>query len=268
VGKKDRFGIIRALFGRIYMNASLVGGRTSEIIRALEADIDAGRLLPGDPLDERKLAERFEVSRTPVREAIQQLGAIGLLRVVPRQGVYVARMSLAELRAMFELLAELEGACAKLAARRIDEPWRSQAQEANSRCMMAAANSDVAGYSQANVDFHEALYEGCRNTYLADEVRAIRRRTQIYRTNAFQLPGRMQDSASEHRKILEAVLAGDPLAAQKHMVEHISVGGTGFAEFVSMLSPSMLESHDQAYPSPRRQSLGENITSKPPQVRK
>lgn len=244
------------------MNASPNGGRTTEIIRALEADIDAGRLLPGDPLDERKLAERFEVSRTPVREAIQQLGAVGLLRVVPRQGVYVARMSLAELRAMFELLAELEGACAKLAARRIDEPWRSQVREANARCTAAAAKGDVAGYSQANVDFHEALYEGCRNAYLADQVRAIRRRTQIYRTNAFQLPGRMQDSAREHERILQAVLAGDPLAAQKHMVEHISVGGSGFAEFVSMLPPSMLESHDQAYPPPR--PAPSTDTPKPP----
>ena len=236
------------------MTSSANGGRTAEIIQALEADIDAGRLLPGDPLDERKLAERFEVSRTPVREAIQQLGALGLLRVVPRQGVYVARMSLAELRAMFELLAELEGACAKLAARRIDEPWRARLQEANARCTEAAADGNVAGYSQANVDFHEALYEGCRNAYLAHQVRAIRRRTQIYRTNAFQLPGRMLESARDHGEILQAVLAGDALAAQQHMVEHISVGGTGFAEFVSMLPPSMLESHDQAYPAPRTEN--------------
>lgn len=236
------------------MTPSTHGGRTAEIIQALEADIDAGRLLPGDPLDERKLAERFEVSRTPVREAIQQLGALGLLRVVPRQGVYVARMSLAELRAMFELLAELEGACAKLAARRIDEPWRARLAEANARCMESADAGDVAGYSQANVDFHEALYEGCRNGYLAGQVRAIRRRTQIYRTNAFQLPGRMKESARDHGRILEAVLAGDAQAAQQHMVEHISVGGTGFAEFVSMLPPSMLESHDQAYPPPRTES--------------
>lgn len=221
-------------------------GLAAEIAAQLANDIHEGRLLPGQPMDERELAERFGVSRTPVRAAVQQLSARGLLRVLPRQGLQVTRMSIAELREMFEVLAELEGACAKLAARRIDEPWRSRMTDACARCEAAAESGDVAGYSQANADFHEALYEGCRNRYLADQIRTIRNRTSLYRVSVFQLPGRMRQSAQDHSRIVDAVLRGDTLAAQGEMVDHINVGGTGFAEFISLLPEQMLEERESS----------------------
>ncbi|MDB5873329.1 MAG: GntR family transcriptional regulator [Ramlibacter sp.] len=215
--------------------------RSAEIAAELEHDIETARLLPGQPLDERELAERFGVSRTPVREAVQQLTTRGLLRVIPRQGIFVARMSIAELRAMFEVLAELEGACAKLAARRMDDLSRSKMQDACARCVKAAASENVAAYTKANADFHEALYGGAHNMFLAEQLRSIRRRTQMYRSS-FQRPGQMQRSAQDHLRVAKAVLAGDALTAQREMVEHIAVGGAGFAEFVSMLPPGMLAS--------------------------
>ncbi len=223
-------------------------GLAVDIVASIEADIDNGVLLPGDTLDERALAERFEVSRTPVREALQQLATHGQVQIVPRQGIFVARMSITELRAMFELLAEMEGACAKLAARRMQDPWRAMMLTAMQSCLEIAHTDDLAGYGQANADFHEALYQGCCNRFLAENLRLIRRRTQSYRRNPFQLPGRMLQSANDHERIAQAILAGDEQGAQTAMIEHIAISGKGFAEFVSTLPEQMLASHDMAYP--------------------
>jgi DNA-binding GntR family transcriptional regulator len=219
-----------------------------EISRRLEDEINGGQLLPGDPLDERELAARFGVSRTPVREAISQLAAQGLVTAAPRQGVYVARMSIQELLAMFELLAELEGICAKFCARRITESQRTKLKAVHQKSLKHVETENAKGYSQSNVDFHELLYASCHNAFLAQQLRTIRRRTEMYRQNSFLQPGRMRVSCEDHQRVLDAILRGDPEAAQRHMIEHITVGGKGFAEFVSTLPTSMFESHAIAYP--------------------
>lgn len=232
------------------MKTALQESRTDKIVAALGQDIDDGVYLPGHALDERQLAERFGVSRTPIREALQRLSAEGVVRIVPRQGVFVARMSLAELREMFELASELEASCAKFCATRMQEPWKGAMLEAVQRGDEAAARADWVAYSQVNVDFHNALYEGCRNRPLALQVRAARRRTQVYRSNAFQVPGRMEVSAREHRQIAEAIGAGDGARAQQLMLGHVHLGGSGFGEFISRMSAEEFESspHELAYP--------------------
>ena len=106
------------------------GGRANEIRLALQEEIESGKLPPGSPLDERALAARFNVSRTPVREALQQLAAHNLLRIAPRQGVYVSRLSISRVRAIMESVGELEAMCAKLAARRVDDALRAELEAA------------------------------------------------------------------------------------------------------------------------------------------
>lgn len=218
------------------------------IRRKLEEEINRGDLLPGDALDERDLAQRFGVSRTPVREAVVQLAAQGLVTTAPRQGVYVARMSIQELLGLFELLAEIEGVCAKYCARRLTEAQRQRLTDVHRNSLKFVEADDAVGYSQSNVDFHETLYVGCHNTFLAEQLRYIRRRTQMYRQNSFMQPGRMRTSYEDHQRVLDAVLAGDSKAAQQHMIEHITVGGSGFAEFVSTVPTHMFETHETAYP--------------------
>jgi len=219
-----------------------------QIRRNLEEEINGGVLLPGDALDERELANRFGVSRTPVREAIAQLVAQGLLTTAPRQGVYVARMSIQELLGLFELLAEMEGVCAKYCTRRLTGGQRTRLAEVHRNSLKFVEADDAIGYSQSNVDFHETLYVGCHNGFLAEHLRSIRRRTQMYRQNSFMQPGRMRTSYEDHQRVLDAILDGDAKAAQQYMIEHIAVGGKGFAEFVSTVPMSMFESHDIAYP--------------------
>jgi DNA-binding GntR family transcriptional regulator len=222
-----------------------------EVRRRLEDEINNGSLMPGDALDERQLAKRFQVSRTPIREAIFQLAAQGLVRAIPRQGVYVARMSLKELLAMFELQAELEGICARYAARRMTAEQRSVLKGIYERQRECIERRDSTQYAQENADFHEVIYRGSHNRYLAEQARLIRRRTEIYRQNTFQREGRLAESWDEHGGVVEAILAGNGDAAYRAMRDHISIGGHGFAEFVSTIPDQMLESHEQAYPHAR-----------------
>src|SRR5438309_1999067 len=93
--------------------------RAEELRLQLADEIVRGALAPGAPLDETEIAKRFNVSRTPVREALRQLAASGLVEARAHRGAVVARPSLERLTGMFEAMAELEALCAGLAAQRM-----------------------------------------------------------------------------------------------------------------------------------------------------
>lgn len=216
-------------------------GRAAEIRAALQEEIESGKLAPGDMLDERALAERFQVSRTPVREALQQLAALDLVRIAPRQGVSVARLSIGKLRAIMEAIGELEAACAKLAARRVDDALRRGLDDALARCQDAAVNGGAAEYALANNIFHEAVYAGSRNEYLADQIRVARRLVQRYRPRDFQNPAQINKSLQDHLKIVRAIQSGDEALAAQAMALHVPAGSTGFSEFLAAVPAGFFE---------------------------
>lgn len=197
--------------------------------------------MPGDPIDEKALAKKLSMSRTPVREAIQQLQSQGLIQIAPRQGIYVARMSIKSLLGMFELLAELEATCAKYAARRIRATAVPSLMRALDGCKEACERDDQEGYDRANKEFHHIIYEATGNRYLVEQVMLIRRRTQAYRRHAFLQRGRMAISVLDHERIAKAICAGDSTSADAEMLAHISVGGQAFSEFVSQVSDELLD---------------------------
>ena len=150
--------------------------RASRLVRALSDEIVAGRLGPGVRLDEQSLADRFGLSRTPVREALGQLAAIGLVEKRPHRGVVVAAFTVERMMHMFELMAEMEALCARLAARRMS-PAAKRALEAEHLATGALATAgDFDGYEAANRAFHRAIYDGSGNPMLVDAADDVRRR--------------------------------------------------------------------------------------------
>ncbi|AJG23837.1 Transcriptional regulator, GntR family [Cupriavidus basilensis] len=203
------------------------------IREAIEEEIHAGKLKPGSQLDERALAEQFDSSRTPVREALLMLAAQGLVTIVPRAGIFVHKPTVAELVAMFETLAEMEGVVARLATQRISEAGRAALSLAfeHGRAFVEAA--DTPGYVDANRDFHDVLYQATANPYLAEQIRMLRRRLAIYwRHRGLINPARVPSSFQEHGVIVAAVLAGDADAAAAAMRAHLSAGGKAVADLV------------------------------------
>jgi DNA-binding GntR family transcriptional regulator len=218
------------------------GGRAADIRATLQDEIESGKLPPGAGLDERALAARFNVSRTPVREALQQLAARGLVRIAPRQGVVVSRLSVSKVRAMLEFIGELEALAAKLAARRIDDEGKRALEAAIAQCEEAVAKGGAAEYGVANTVFHEAIYAGSRNEYLAEQIRVARRLIQRYRVRDFQTKAQIAASLEDHRRIAQAIMAGDETAATEAMHHHVPAGTTGFSEFLARVPMSFFES--------------------------
>ena len=133
------------------------GKLATDLVQKLERDIVTGVLKPGDKLDERSLSERFGVSRTPVREALQTLAGSGLVATMPRRGTIVASITVAELIEMFEVMAELEAMCARLAARRMPRVDIDNLIALADECSALQEHADADAYYEANVRFHEAI---------------------------------------------------------------------------------------------------------------
>lgn len=217
------------------------GGRATEIRLALQEEIESGKLPPGSPLDERALAARFHVSRTPVREALQQLAAHNLVRIAPRQGMSVARLSISQVRSMMEAIGELEAMCAKLSARRVDDDLRARLDVALQRCQDAAIQGGTEEYAQANAEFHEVIYVGSRNPYLADLIRNARRQIYRYRLRDFVTKAQINKSMQDHLKVARAIQDGDEVNAALQMQLHVPSGSTGFSEFLARMPMSIFE---------------------------
>lgn len=215
---------------------------TERIHHSIEAEIRDGALLPGDPIDEEKLMSRFGVSRTPVREALLQLKAQGLVTSLPRGGVVVAKMDVGQLFAMWELMSELEGLNARYACERMSMPERKALAELHHANEQVIVCDDEIGWRQANMAFHELLYAGARNPYLRQEILRTRIRTQAYREHAFGAIGRLRVSQQGHESIVEAILTKDSAAAAQAAVMHLSPGegGPGVADLIMNLPRSML----------------------------
>lgn len=200
---------------------------------ALEDDIINGRRTPGERLDPEALCREFDVSRTPVREAIQQLVASGLVTVVPKKGTFVSKVGLDQLIEMFEVMAELEGMCGRLAARRISEEELVVLREAMERCEAAARVGDTDEYYYENEGFHHAIYAASHNGFLADEARQLKQRLKPYRRLQLQVRQRMGRSLAEHREILDAIEGGDAASAERLMRDHVLIQGERFSDFVA-----------------------------------
>jgi DNA-binding GntR family transcriptional regulator len=191
------------------------------LCRQLADEIVEGLLQPGARLEEVGLASRFGVSRTPVREALRQLEATGMVQRRPNRGVVVTLVSRERLADMFEAMAEIEAVCARLAARRMTQAERRtlEAQHAAAAAHVAAA--DEAAYEDANRRFHSALYAGAHNAELSAMAAAMRARIAPFRRAQFRVPGRIARSWQEHDGVVRALLACDGPGAEAAMREHL-----------------------------------------------
>lgn len=202
----------------------------------LEDDIINGRRAPGERLDAEALAKQFSVSRTPIREAIQQLTASGLVTVSPKKGTFVAKVGIGQLIEMFEVMAELEGMCGRLAARRINTEELQSLHRALVGCEAAAEQGDPDEYYYENESFHQCIYTASHNGFLATEANQLKQRLRPYRRLQLQVRHRMKSSLQEHREIYAAIETGSAEAAEKIMREHVLIQGERFSDFVSSVT--------------------------------
>jgi DNA-binding GntR family transcriptional regulator len=189
---------------------------TDEIRRA----ILSGKFRPGERLVEGRLAEMFNISRIPVREALRALASEGLVEVTPRHGASVAILSTEAAREMLEVRATLEGLNARLAARR----HSPETIEALGKFLqMGSEIADAGELDQLvhyNAEFHDLLAEAGSNSVLADIMRTLRDRTSVLFPRLDREQARR--TWEEHAGILAAVIAGDADMAELLAKRHVS----------------------------------------------
>lgn len=205
--------------------------RTEALRLQLADDIVSGLLAPGQPLDEQELARRFGVSRTPVREAIRQLAASGLVEVRPHRSALVALPEPRQLHDMFEAMAELEALCAGLSARNMTAAERRGLEQLHQELRALVHRGDPLRYHERNEAFHGAIYAGTHNGYLADMTLMTRRRVAPFRRAQFRTTGRLGGSWQEHDVIVQAILRGDRLGAAEAMHAHIGLVRDAFSSY-------------------------------------
>lgn len=201
-----------------------MAGQTETLICTLMDWIDLGHLNPGDVIDETALVARFGVSRTPVREAVLQLEAMGLVRRLPRKGATVFRPTLEEFLAILEVNAKLEGQAAGLAARRLSNTWAEALETSVQACETFAASkgdSDPDFYYQLNLRFHECVALAAGNPFLTEMIKTNARKLLAYFRARYRYAGAIAASAREHRAIATLIFARDSEAAEAMMQWHV-----------------------------------------------
>ena len=201
----------------------------------LEQAIVSGRFAPGDRLDEVSLALRFGVSRTPIREALHQLGAEGLIEIRPRRGAIVSTLSAQRLVEMIEKMAEIEAACGRLAARRMTADDEAAIKAAHQAVVEAANRGDSEAYDLGDRAFHEAIFRASRNGFLAEQAFALNKRLSPYRRNQLRARHRVGTCVAEHEAIVAALIAGDAESAASRLRDHVRVRGERFSDMVLAL---------------------------------
>ncbi|WP_428545819.1 GntR family transcriptional regulator [Profundibacter sp.] len=194
---------------------------SKHIEETLRADIASGQIDAGARLDETKLAERFSVSRTPVREALNRLVAQGILVSNGRRGVRVTEYSREELAHMFEAMHEIEALCAGMAAKRLTLLARSSIEAAQAECIKAAKANDLPGFLRANETFHLAIYRATENPFIFDLASGFRQRTGPFRAKKFSTAEDLLISARSHEDIIKHLFSTDSAAAASEMGQHM-----------------------------------------------
>jgi DNA-binding GntR family transcriptional regulator len=228
------------------------GGRrkqtATERVRTGLADaIVRGEIGPGVLLDEAGIAERFKVSRTPVREAIRQLEAIGFAEARPHRGAVVPLFTPERLNEIFAVMAEMEALCAKLAALHSTPEERRRLEEAHAVCRDAAHAGDIPVYYETNLQFHDAIYAMSHNSFLAEVTLSVRNRVAPFRKAQFYSLGRLLGSVAEHERVLNAIATGDAEAAAAAMRDHLKIVRVSVGEVAPTLGVAQAGTDDAAF---------------------
>lgn len=201
-----------------------MANQTSKVIDTIIQRIDTGVYLPGTVLDETRLAEEIDVSRTPVREAFIQLETEGLIvRGGRRRGAEVFKPNTDQFLNILEVHAQLEAQAAELAARRITEELIKALNDNLSRSIThheRHGDEDHAGYYQLNLSFHDIILTASGNPFLGALIRTNARKLMAYYRNRYAFKGATAASLQEHQAIADLICAGDAAGARKAMAQH------------------------------------------------
>jgi DNA-binding GntR family transcriptional regulator len=204
--------------------------QADRLAEGIAESVLSGEFQPGFRLDEHMLAERYGVSRTPVREALRQLASTGLIELKPRRGAAVANATSAQLETLFAAMAEIEAACARLAAMSMTPIERRRLHSLHEAMTALLPGDERDAYAAANITFHTRIYTGAHNEILSKFAAGLRRRLAPFRRAQFRTEGRLARSHAEHGAVVKAISACDAVTAHAAMFHHMSLVEDSFGQ--------------------------------------
>ncbi|MFC5522196.1 GntR family transcriptional regulator [Polaromonas jejuensis] len=197
-----------------------------QIAARLRQAIIEGELALGSQIPEETLAQSFGVSRTPVREALNQLQLQGLVHVRPQVGSFVFYPTVDDVTELCQFRCVIEPRAAELAYRNDKISTVGAIEAAIAEMESAVKRRDTVAYGRADTSLHEAMFTHCGNTYLQESYKLAAGKIAALRTNlSAPLDVRSPDSFSEHRKFLKLFIKGDFEAFEKLMIVHVKGSG-------------------------------------------
>jgi DNA-binding GntR family transcriptional regulator len=195
-----------------------------EVADRVREQIFTHELPPGSWIDEKVLTQAFQISRTPLREALKVLASEGLITMKLRRGAYVTEVDPNEIRQIFQVIALLEGEACKTVALRATDSELDSLDAIHMKLEKAAADRDVDRFFEVNQEFHDKIQEISGNRWMRKVITDLRQVLKLQRRNSLTKFGRVEQSLQEHRRILSALLARDGELAQKLILAHLQQG--------------------------------------------
>jgi len=197
-----------------------------KILETIRDAILKGNMKPGERVSEPDLAERFGISRTPIREAFRQLESEGYLQVIPRKGAVVASLSERDIEEFYAIKIILEGFAARMAAENLTPKDIERLESINERLQQIAAEGDVKNFFRVHNEFHEVFIKAAGNEKLYEMITQLVMRFKRLRLASLSQPGRMEISVEEHRNMIQAFKNHDGDRADS-LVRHTATIGAG-----------------------------------------
>ncbi len=196
-----------------------------KILETIREAILKGNLKPGEKVAEPELAERFGISRTPIREAFRQLESEGYLTVIPRKGAVVTALSERDVQEFYAVKSILEGYAAELAAKNLTDKELEKLEAINEKLKQLAKESDVKAFYRVHNEFHETFLKAADNSKLYELIQQLGMKFSRLRLASLSVSGRMAISVAEHDKLLDAFRRHDGKAAEDLVKKTATIGG-------------------------------------------
>ena len=194
---------------------------SEELADSLRDDIISGKYKPREHLTEALICERYQVSRTPVREAIRQLEAAGLVRFIPYHGAVITDFDGDEIRNIYETRILLESEATRLAVPFITQEDIARLEASIEKMEAYSEKGERQKIAEENELFHRVIYERCPNTVIVSIINDLLQRTTAIRRMSWNSDKNLKITNTGHRNILSAIKEGDARKAQKASMEHI-----------------------------------------------
>ena len=224
-----------------------------QLLEIIRAEIISGKLRPNQEISERTLVERFQFSRTPVRESLKRLRERGFLTLGRKDVVMVREVSLSEMKDLFDLRVRLEGDAALLAAKNITPANVAELRAINGRFVKAVSRTDVSQMIELRRQFHSITASATRNRWLADIL--VQLRDNAYQADHWQRHwqdiGRANDTKDVYEQMIDALAARDGRAYKALVARQIRSAFTAYAKRLKAEPVTRQLSRPQARPVSR-----------------